>query len=328
MLISELNITEFRGIRKCEQPIKLSKFTVLIGRNNVGKSAVLEALYMFPRPKGVDRILNREKISVVKDILHSGSHLAYGYWGTIKLEYTVNNRQFCLTIDDHSNVKLYIDNEDRDDIADKELKNLLQTRVENLVDLTVLIPNNLDLLQRFDDLIRKESFRNLIMKLGLHVKAARIISECVDDIFTDIYLDTMKIRKELPDGNFFYIHVDDLGDGIKKAIRVMLVVEALKPEIILWDDFEVSAHPGLIEALLRWLAEGNWQVVLTTHSIDVLYELLNIKDKVNPEDLTVLQLAKTKDDVLVYRKLTADELEDLLTANQDPRKIADLLVMR
>ena len=138
----------------------------------------------------------------------------------------------------------------------------------------------------------------------------------------------MKIRKELPNENFFYIHVDDLGEGVKKAIRVMLLVEALKPKIILWDDFEISAHPSLIESLMKWLAKGDWQVVLTTHSIDVLYELLNLKGKVNPDDITVLQLAKTKDDVLIYEKLTIDDLEDLLLANQDPRRVAELLALR
>jgi AAA15 family ATPase/GTPase len=166
------------------------------------------------------------------------------------------------------------------------------------------------------------------MKQGSHVKVAKIISECVDDRFTDIYLDTMQIRKELSDENVFYIHIDDLGDGIKKAVRVMLSVEALKPKLVLWDDFEVFAHPSLIESLLKWLIEGDWQVVLTTHSIDVLYELLNVKEMINPEDITILQLAKTNDDVLIYERLTIDELEDLFLANQDPRRLTDLLTLR
>jgi len=102
------------------------------------------------------------------------------------------------------------------------------------------------------------------------------------------------------------------------------LVEVLKPELVLWDDFEVFAHPSLIKSLLKWLAEGDWQVVLTTHSIDVLYELLDVK----PGDLSVLQLAKTDDDVLIYEKLTFDDLEDLFLANQDPRLLSDLLALR
>lgn len=57
----------------------------------------------------------------------------------------------------------------------------------------------------------------------------------------------------------------------------MLLLEAVKPKIVLWDDFEVFAHPSLIETLLKWLTEEDWQVVLSTHSIDILYALLSIK---------------------------------------------------
>ena len=328
MLVTNLNITEFRGIRKCEKPLKLSKFTVLIGRNNVGKSAILEALYLFPRPKKTDRIFGIDKLSVVKDKLHSGSHLAYGYSGTVRLEYIVDRKHFCITIDDRLDTKLYIDDDDADTISDAELQNVLQVKVYCLADIAVLIPNDTQLLKQFDAVIQQEAFKNKIMKMGLHVKVARVISECVDDEFTEIYLDTMKIRKELPNENVFYIHVDDLGDGIKKAARVMLLIEGLKPKIVLWDDFEISAHPSLIESLMRWLAKGDWQVVLTTHRIDVLYGLLNLKEKVNPDYITILQLAKTKDDVLKYEKLTIDDLEDLLLANQDPRRLAELLILR
>lgn len=57
------------------------------------------------------------------------------------------------------------------------------------------------------------------MKQGSHVKVAKLISKCIEDEFTEIYLDTVKLRKELPNGNVFYIHLDDLGDGIKKSCK-------------------------------------------------------------------------------------------------------------
>jgi AAA15 family ATPase/GTPase len=49
--ISEIDVKEFRGIKRCKEPIKLSKFNVLIGKNNSGKSSLLEALYLFPLPR-------------------------------------------------------------------------------------------------------------------------------------------------------------------------------------------------------------------------------------------------------------------------------------
>jgi len=35
--ISEIDVRELRGIKRCNDPIKLSKFNVLIGKNNSGK---------------------------------------------------------------------------------------------------------------------------------------------------------------------------------------------------------------------------------------------------------------------------------------------------
>ena len=48
--VKTIDLREFRGIRELEKPIPLSSFNVLVGRNNAGKSAVLEALYLLSKP--------------------------------------------------------------------------------------------------------------------------------------------------------------------------------------------------------------------------------------------------------------------------------------
>ena len=61
----------------------------------------------------------------------------------------------------------------------------------------------------------------------------------------------------------------------------------------------VRFHKGatLFESeTLRRLAKENWQVLISTHSIDVLYELL--------------QINKDKGDILKYKCLGREELED------------------
>ncbi len=324
MLVSELEIEEFRGVRSCERPLEFSNLTVLIGRNNVGKSAVLEALYLLPHPHVSDAIYGMPRIRIIEDKLHSGLHLAYGYSGEAKITY---NNSFSIIIREGSS-SLVVDNREVPS-QPSELVNLFKLpktyeSEEKLASLVVAVFSDTGLMKKFDDKIREESTKNYIVKQGYNVSVTKLISSSVGDEFTEILLDVMKLRKELPDDRVLYIHVDDLGDGIKKAIRAMLIIEALSPKLVLWDDFEVFAHPSLIGILLRWLTKGTWQTVLTTHSIDVLYELLEIR----PKDATVLQLEKTKNDVLKYEKLTIDDLEDLILANQDPRKVADVLELR
>jgi predicted ATPase len=118
-----------------------------------------------------------------------------------------------------------------------------------------------------------------------------------------------------------YIKVKDLGDGIQKVVLTALWLEAMKPSLILWDDFEGSAHPTLIKVLLEWLSKKKWQVVMSTHSLDVLTSLLEVR----PQDAHVLSLKKTNDDVLLHEDLSLTELEDVIETSQDPRKIVDSL---
>jgi len=117
------------------------------------------------------------------------------------------------------------------------------------------------------------------------------------------------------------VKVKDLGDGIEKVVLIALWLEALKPSLVLWDDFEGSAHPSLIKGLLEWLSNKPWQVIMTTHSIVVLTSLLEVR----PKDTKVIQLKKTNDDIFLHEDLTIDQLEDLIETSQDPRKLVDSL---
>ena len=48
--VQELDIKEFRGVRKLKEPIKFKKINILIGRNNSGKTTILDALSLLPHP--------------------------------------------------------------------------------------------------------------------------------------------------------------------------------------------------------------------------------------------------------------------------------------
>jgi predicted ATP-dependent endonuclease of OLD family len=108
---------------------------------------------------------------------------------------------------------------------------------------------------------------------------------------------------------------------VEKALVVSLWLEAIKPEIILWDDFEVSAHPSLIREMLKWLSSKEWQVIISTHSIDVLYRLTEIK----PRDSSIILLRKGPDDILKHQEYSLEDVEDFLNASLDPRLLVDRL---
>jgi predicted ATPase len=99
----------------------------------------------------------------------------------------------------------------------------------------------------------------------------------------------------------------------------MSLIGALHPSLLLIDDFEVGFHPSLIKIFLEWLKEKDWQTVISTQSIDLLDKLTEVK----PSNTTILQLHKSQDDILSYKSLDLEQLEDLLDANTDPRLLVN-----
>ena len=325
MLVREFSIEEFKGIRKCKEPIKLSKFNVLVGRNNSGKTAILEALSLFPLPDHPIIPYGRRIDFLAK--MHGGvSSLVYGYHGIARIKYVLEGKHEILVELSHTGgSKVFVNGMlFKGEVA--ELAKILGVRpsFEEIGKITFFIPNNTNALASIYQILKEEVFRNMLMKSGAHIRVVRdLVNKCVDDIYTEILLDSpmLRVRKELPGDGVFYIKIEDLGDGIERVILISLWLEALKPKLVLWDDFEASLHPTLIRELLRWLDEKGWQVVLATHSIDVLQRLVEVE----PEDVKVILLCKTADDILRVQYLLLDELEDFLYSGQDPRYLVEVL---
>ena len=98
-----------------------------------------------------------------------------------------------------------------------------------------------------------------------------------------------------------------------------LCLETYRPRLVLWDDVEASAHPGLVEAVLEWLASRDWQVVQSTHSYDVLERLVAVELE---EAAVVLRKGA---DVLESRVLSLEEVEEMLERHVDVRKMIAIL---
>ncbi len=319
--ISEIDVKEFRGIKRCKEPIKLSKFNVLIGKNNSSKSSLLEALYLFPSPQ-IDSISKKhDKIGQITE-LHSGRDgLVYGYSGNAKMRYIVHETSFTIELGSDGKTRIFTD--DRKTDSFENLSKILKIPKHNLEDISIYIPNDTKTLTEYANHLA--SIEMKIVKSGATKHVAEFVNQCIDEKYTEVLWkrEGLSCRKELPDGSLLYPKLNDLGDGIKRATIIMLLLEAHSPRVVLWDDFETASHPTLIRAQLEWLSKKNWQVVLSTHSIDVLYQLLDIE--ISPDDLQILQMRKLNDDTLVYESLTIDDLDDLMNANADPRLLVGAL---
>lgn len=329
VLVEKLDVKEFRGVKGFAKPLELDRFTVLVGRNNVGKTAILEALYMLtcplracaPAPYG------KPPIDLVGG-LHGGfASIVYGYYGVARLGYELawgKPRHVEFRVDRRGNVRVFLDGEEKGlDVYIRLLESMGFGLERNIVAL--YIPDNSRAYEMLLGFARRDEVVRWAEKEGYNVRVVReLVSKVVYDVFTEVvpYRDTLSLRSEVS-GKTVYVDLRSQGEGVKRLVLAYYAIEYLNPKLVLWDDVEVAAHPGLVEVLLDWLARSGRQVVLSTHSVDVLRSIVDL----DLENCRVVVLRKRRDDVVEWRALEVDEVEELLDSGLDIRKLVDQLEM-
>jgi predicted ATP-dependent endonuclease of OLD family len=330
-LITGLDLKDFRGIKSTTRPITLEKINILIGRNNSGKTSILEALNLTPSPLSLLPLSGYTKLDYTI-MPHQGkpASLIYGYAGFATIDYIYSEGTVTIKLEENKRFTFeWKDSEKRIHKSYAEPSVFLEGEPAGRIFKSYTSCYYSGWYHRFlyDKLLQDENVWRTIEKQRAHNRVVKeLINPSVADTFTEIliYKDTLHARKEFPDGTSSYIRIFELGDGVQRVIIPFLWFEAAKPRIVLWDDLEASMHPSLIENVLRWLAEGDWQVVISTHSLDVLSALTYVR----PPSGQIIILRKSADDMLDYQTLSIDELETLIESNTDPRKLADLLALR
>lgn len=318
--VRELDLREFRGVKELKKPLRFTKFTVLVGRNNSCKTAVLQALSMLPHPEtGQPLAINiggERKISLLRSLIGPHQSFIYKYAGEALISYELLGQRYAITLNDSGKIGTVLENASANVGG---VLNRLNMSGGDAGNWLVFVPNDSGFVSTVEDSL--STYWPSVVKSKSHVKVTReLINPTIDDFFTEIIREgsSLKVRKEV-EGEPYYIAVSDLGSGIHKALCISLLISVSNPQVILWDDFEAAAHPSLLRKLLEWLSGKEWQVILATHSIDTLNELAEIK----PEEAQVIQLKKTPEDVLTHKTLTIEELSDLLRSGIDPRILVD-----
>jgi len=279
-LVEELDIEGFRGIRRLAKPLKLTKLNILVGRNNVGKTAILEALHML---SGSDR-LDRGYIHVVLARLHGDrlSSLVYGYSGKARLMYKLNWEGFSAKVEG-----LPEEVEFKDlviEVTEKGLASIYYLPVESELHgkiiypakvaddfasrlgrpPTLYVPNHSNEYNSLEQYVRREDVWSSIVKSGLHVRVVRdLLAPTIYDEVTEVFVERGRLSlRKIAGDNVLYVDVDSLGEGVRRALLVYLAAEHLKPRMLLWDDIETAVHPSLLESVIKWLAGSECRLLL------------------------------------------------------------------
>jgi len=134
----------------------------------------------------------------------------------------------------------------------------------------------------------------------------------------------------IPIGNTYYlalqtsettIRIDDLGDGARTALLTALLTIAYKPTLILIEEPELHMHPaGLytyMKFLLKQARELNFQIIATTHSIELIHIIQDIT-KEEKLELAIIFIEREKG-VLKTRNFSPEDTEILKKLGTDPQ---------
>ncbi|EEM81317.1 AAA ATPase [Bacillus thuringiensis serovar huazhongensis BGSC 4BD1] len=101
------------------------------------------------------------------------------------------------------------------------------------------------------------------------------------------------------------------GDGIKKVIALASGIISSKNGILLVDEIETSIHKKIMPRVFHWLIEScrkfSVQLFLTTHSLEVVDEILNANPSAIEKDVLRLVTLKKNETRTIARVLTGEE---------------------
>lgn len=162
------------------------------------------------------------------------------------------------------------------------------------------------------DHIIKDSINIIIKNLEFKKEVLEILNIFDEDIEDLVIIET--------DGR--YIHciqskskglmpLSIYGDGIKKVISLASGIISSKEGILLVDEIETSIHTKIMQRIFHWLIEScrkfSVQLFLTTHSLEVVDEILNANSSAIATDSLRLVTLKKNETKTIARVLSGKE---------------------
>jgi len=343
-MVKKLKLINFRGVKEGE--LELGDLTILVGSNNSAKTTILEALFLAPNPlRFVPYILPSDpsgKTSTAALIVHEMhktlngdgyAFLLYKYiaekaiiqWDDIELK-LIKHGDNILLVDNknifHNYNTVYISGKDLRFFGLLGLSSKSSWTNERNREI-LLMPESLLISSELIKFAQWYIYSNwaYIANCGIPIEVAEDISHFVNEDYINITIEPFLAGKLaifglLKDGS--RIRLGDLGAGTQVYIISRILYELKKPQILLWDDVESHMNPRMLIRIAEWfseLVENGVQVVVTTHSLEAVRILAEFNRN------ATIYITSLENGVLKTKKLTIDDVENLLSAGIDIRMI-------
>ncbi len=310
--IKTLHIENFKSIKEME--LECSRINVFVGKPNVGKSNILEALGMY----GAGFSKNSNKYLSENVRYNALSNLFYDNETHLNVQININNtHQISLNFDEENeqyklvfntenqsktNEEIRLDNNGK--IIDSSLSDA--KRIKKYTFKATTTYN-----QTYNGYLRPPYGANLVKTIetnkALRIKIANFFTEYGSEILLDPKVKTIEIQKKI-DGVSYKTDYNLIADTLQRMIFHHAAILSNKNSVILFEEPESHAYPPYISELAEAIIddENNNQYFLTTHSPFIFNKLVE-----KTKDISVF-IVTYKNHETKIKKMTDDEISELL----------------
>ena len=310
--ISSVSISNLRGIKSCRLD-EMADVNVLVGSNGSGKSTILEAVYLASAwAQNNDPIRGKHKLDYTierrtgrKSWMEAKEYLWYRMETQnpikITLTFTTGTKYALKIIEQEKEVWLELPRKVRAELAEYDhfsaatktllnLKTLRKTSGQHVLSEYVEAPETRFLggavLIDAELVTNPSHIEREVWPKALHKRLDKQVVEVLRQGYEPTaegltYMPYPEgLAVQLKDTT---VRIDDLGDGARIAVITGLALSTVKDTAVMIEDPESHQHPKglavIMDFALKMAKTNNLQLLITTHSIELVKILRKLSDK-------------------------------------------------
>lgn len=310
-----INIVDFKCFHDFEVK-NLQRVNLISGKNNVGKTAFMEACYINTRAMNIKTFLSalrgikfmRENLNILADNTKANTKIFIEHSNGINLISNINKSSF--NIKDIDGAKLY----------DFEFnKQHINVNVNDFSYETG-ITNNIEFIDSFglsnSDIISNYS---AVQKKDKEIYLNTILKEF------DNCINGFKVIDELPQCkvNAEWLEITELGDGVRHIISIVTALFQCENGYLFIDEIENGIHYSHLdkvwEVILKVSKDVDCQVFATTHSKECIESYARMAKKSEDKDIAYIRMSRLQDGQIKATTFDYELIENSLEQEHEVR---------